>query len=295
MRPFEITILSGKGGTGKTTVAASFIYLASSHAVSADLDVDASNLHILLEPEEVKREPFHGLDEAVICPGKCVKCGACKDSCRFNAVDEEINIIREKCEGCGVCQIVCPYGAIQMAERVEGSVLVSNTDHGTFVHSELVPGGEGSGKLVSLIRERAKAIAESSDKPLIITDGPPGVGCPVISSLTGTDLALIVTEPSVSGLSDLKRILDLASHFDVLALIIINRFDIDTDLSSMIEDLAIERGAVVIGRIPFDEMVYETLKEGLPPISYAECRAGKEIRKIWKDISDHYINWPIPS
>ncbi len=290
IRPFEITILSGKGGTGKTTIAAAFIDLSSPKAIAVDLDVDASNLHLLMKLQLISSEPFFGLDEAVIDEKKCVRCGACVKVCRFNAIDDDINVIKEKCEGCGACEIACPHRAITMVKREEGTIVVSDTPIGKFVHSNLRPGGEGSGKLVNMLRSKAKELAVSFNKELIITDGPPGIGCPVISSLTGTDLSIIVTEPSVSGLSDLSRILELSYHFNIESLVIVNKFDIDTEITSKIEELVSEKGSRVIGKVPFDRTVYDTLQEGETIVACDGCAAGDVIREIWKDISDHYIN-----
>ncbi len=290
MRPFEITVLSGKGGTGKTTFCASFIALASPDAVSTDLDVDASNLPILLQTSEIDREPFSGMDLAVIDPEKCTECGICSSSCRFGAIDEEINVIKDRCEGCGVCTIVCPHEAVELVPRKDGDLLVSDTRFVTMVHSDLRPGGEGSGKLVSLIRRKARSMAEEEGKPLIISDGPPGLGCPVISSLTGSDLAVIVTEPSISGRTDLIRILDLCDHFKVQSAVIINKYDIDNAAAREMETIVTGSGSEVIGKVPFDMSVFDSLSEGKTVVEFDGCPISEKLIEIWDRIRDRYIN-----
>jgi MinD superfamily P-loop ATPase len=290
LRPFEITVLSGKGGTGKTTFCASFIALSHPDTVFTDLDVDASNLPILLQSSEIYREAFSGMDLAVIDHEKCTGCGTCRRSCRFGAIDEDIRIIKDRCEGCGVCRIVCPHEAVELIPRKDGDLLVSDTRFGTLVHSDLRPGGEGSGKLVSLIRRKARSLAEEEGKPLIISDGPPGLGCPVISSLTGSDLAVIVTEPSISGRTDLIRILDLCDHFNVQSAVIINKYDIDTNASRQMETIVTGSGSEVIGKVPFDMSVFDSLSEGKTIVEFDGCPISVKLIEIWDRIRDRYIN-----
>jgi MinD superfamily P-loop ATPase len=290
MIPFEITLLSGKGGTGKTTFSASFIALSHPAVLAADLDVDASNLPIILETVEIERESFSGMELAVIDSDSCTGCGKCLSVCRFDAIDHDLNIMEERCEGCGVCSLVCPVNAIELVRRKEGDLLVSETRFGTMVHSELRPGGEGSGKLVSLIRSKAREIASERSIPLIISDGPPGIGCPVISSLTGTDLAVVITEPSPSGMTDLIRILDLCSHFGIKTTVIVNRCDIDEEISQKIIELVKEKGSTVIGEIPFDMSVYDSLSRGRTLVECEESPVSTEVKSIWNRILDRYVN-----
>jgi len=221
----QLTIISGKGGTGKTSLTAAFASLAD--AVLADCDVDASDLHLILKPDIKKKEIFHGMELASVDKSRCIDCKKCYESCRFGAIDEDINIIKESCEGCGVCEYVCPTDAIKMVERDSGYSYISETRFGPMSHAMLMTAEEASGELVAVVRENAKKLAEKYEKELIIIDGPPGIGCPVISSITGVDLVLIVTEPTLSAIHDLERILEVANHFDVPAVEGRNKYDIN--------------------------------------------------------------------
>ena len=221
----QIVILSGKGGTGKTTVAASFAAL-SKNAVFADCDVDASNLHLLLNPEIIETIDFKGLELATIDSEKCIRCELCVENCRFDAI-KDFSIDPVHCEGCGVCEFVCPNDAIIMVERVCGHAYISNTRFGPMSHARLDPGMENSGKLVSLVRRNAKRLAENGGQDLILVDGPPGIGCPAIASLAEIDYGLLVIEPTLSGIHDLKRALLLLEHFSVEPLVCINKYDLN--------------------------------------------------------------------
>jgi len=223
----KMTILSGKGGTGKTTVTASFAAL-SENAVFADCDVDASNLHLLLRPEVKETIEFRGLNLAVIDPDRCTRCGLCEEKCRFNAIHGfEVDPIH--CEGCGVCVEVCPVGAIDFVERVCGHAYVSETRYGPMSHARLKPGMENSGKLVTLVRQNAKRLAEDGGHDMVLVDGPPGIGCPVIASLADTDKGLVVVEPTLSGIHDLKRALGLLDHFKIEPVICVNKHDLNSE------------------------------------------------------------------
>ncbi len=212
----QLTVISGKGGTGKTTLVAAFASLATG-AVLADCDVDAADLHLIMDPEVVEKSDFFGPRLAEIDPGKCTECGACRERCRFLAVDERFRVVQDRCEGCGVCALVCPAGAVRLVERRSGVALASKSRFGPMAHAELEPGGEASGKLVSAVLQNARELAEREGRRLILVDGPPGTGCPVIASLGGADLALLVTEPTPSGHHDLERVLGVCEHFRVSA------------------------------------------------------------------------------
>jgi len=225
----QLTVISGKGGTGKTSITAAFASIAK-NAVLADCDVDAADLHLILKPIIKKTTDFHGLNIAYIDKDRCIDCKKCYESCIFDAIDEEINFIRESCEGCSVCEYVCPADAITMKERDSGFAYISDTRFGPMAHAMLKTAEEASGKLVTMVRENAKKIAEEKNKNLIIIDGPPGIGCPVIASITGVDMVLIVTEPTLSAIHDLERILDVSHHFNIPAVVCINKCDVNNSI-----------------------------------------------------------------
>jgi MinD superfamily P-loop ATPase len=277
----QITVLSGKGGTGKTTLTAAFAVLAKD-AVVADCDVDAPDLHMLLHPEIIETQEFKGSKLAVIDGAKCVKCGLCREKCRFDAVMDGFTVDPLSCEGCGVCTIVCPADAVTLTERISGHAYISKTKHGFMAHAMLSPGEANSGKLVTLVRQNAKILAEKENSNLIIIDGPPGIGCPVIASITGVDAGLVVTEPTMSGIHDLKRALQLLKHFNVQPLVCVNMYDINKDNTKKIESFCIENGVEVVGRIPFNPKVTEAMVNGKTVMEYSpECDVAKEITAIW--------------
>jgi MinD superfamily P-loop ATPase len=274
--------LSGKGGTGKTTITASFAVLAK-NVVVADCDVDAPDLHMLLHPKVTKTQEFKGPKLAVIDESECTKCGSCLEKCRFDAITEDIKIDPISCEGCGVCIIVCPVKAITFTERISGHAYISKTKYGSMAHAMLSPGEANSGKLVTLVRQNAKILAEKQHSDLIIIDGAPGIGCPVIASVTGIDAGLIVTEPTMSGIHDLERALQLLKHFGVPPLVCVNMYDINTDNTDKIVSFCEEKSIKVVGKIPFNPMVTEAMINGKPIIEYApENSVTKEIGKMWK-------------
>lgn len=281
----QITIISGKGGTGKTTLTASFGFLARGRAVLADCDVDAANLHLILKPEVMETIPFRGSKLAVIDHGKCVGCGECYRRCRFDAIAEDIEVVPELCEGCGVCALVCPADAITLKERDTGEAYISNTRFGPMTHARLFTAEEASGKLVTLVRNQAKMLAEKGGKEFVLVDGPPGIGCPVISAISGVDLVVVVTEPTLSGIHDMERVLSVAEHFRIRSVLVINKFDLNEENTRAIEERAEERGAPVLGKIPYDVSVVRSMVEGKSVIEYSpESPVSAEIERVWKKI-----------
>ena len=273
----QIAILSGKGGTGKTTITASFAAL-SNNAVFADCDVEASNLHLLLNPRIEKTIDFKGMKLAVIDPDRCTQCGLCEEKCRFNAIHEfEVDPI--KCEGCGVCIKVCPSEAIEFIERICGQAYISRTFYGPMSHARLKPGMGNSGMLVSLVRQNAKNLAEEDGKDLVIVDGPPGIGCPVIASLSEIDRCLVVVEPTLSGIHDLKRALELLDHFGVEPLVCVNKHDLNDENTTAIEEFCDGRSIEVVGLVPFDPEVTKSMVAGHPVVEYAPDSPSSEAIK----------------
>ena len=257
----QIAVISGKGGTGKTSLVASLAALAKGRAVIADCDVDAPDLHLILRPEITEKRVFLGIKRAVIDPSKCTLCGSCEEHCRFGAVCASA-IDPLLCEGCGVCKLVCPAEAVSMVDRLSGYAYISQTRFGPLVHADLFPGEEASGKLVAMIREMAREIAASRKLELVLIDGSPGIGCPVIASLAGVDLALVVTEPTISGEHDLERILGVTEHFQTKAAVCINKYDLNPEAALHIEALCLERSVMVAGRLPYHPSVVEAMVLG---------------------------------
>ena len=282
----QMTILSGKGGTGKTIVTASFAAL-SSNAVFADCDVDASNLHLLLQPEVQEILEFKGLNVAVIDPEKCTQCGLCEEKCRFNAIhDFEVDPIH--CEGCKVCVHVCPVNAIAFVDRICGYAYISKTKYGPMSHARLTPGMENSGKLVSLVRQNARKLAEEGKHDFVIVDGPPGIGCPVIASLADINNGLVVVEPTLSGIHDLKRALDLLYHFKIEPIGCVNKYDLNEENTRAIEAFCAKSGIKVVGLVPFDPVVTESIVAGQPVVEYSpESPASKAITDMWGRVKLH--------
>jgi MinD superfamily P-loop ATPase len=280
----QIVVISGKGGTGKTVMSACFAGLAR-NAVLADVDVDASNLHLLLRPEVQERHIFRSGLKARIDAKKCTACGICLPLCRFNALseDKEGKAVVESlsCEGCGLCYHVCPEKAIEMETQVAGEWYISRTKYGPFVHARLGIAEENSGKLVTEVRKKARQLAETEGRNLVIMDGAPGIGCPVIASLTGTDLALIVTEPTPSGRHDMERIVALARHFKIRAACCINKFDLNPENSADIERWCREESIPVVGKIPFDAAVPESVVRGIPYVEYSSNSSADDVRRMW--------------
>jgi MinD superfamily P-loop ATPase len=281
----QLTILSGKGGTGKTTLTASFAALAK-NVVIADCDVDAPDLHLLLHPEVIETQEFSGSKIAIIDREKCLECSICRQKCRFDAITENLQIDPVACEGCGVCTAACPVGAVSLSERNSGYAYISKTKYGFMSHALLNPSEGNSGKLVTLVRQNAKILAKRENSNLIIIDGPPGIGCPVIASVTGVNVGLVVTEPTMSGIHDLKRALQLIQHFDVTPYVCINMYDININNTEKIKSFCREHSVEVIGRISFDAAVTEAMVNGKTIVEYMpEGVVAKEIKNVWKKIS----------
>lgn len=283
----EVVILSGKGGTGKTSVTASFAALAK-NIVVVDCDVDAADLHLVLEPHASESHDFWGGRIAVIDQEKCTACGSCADACRFDAISSEdgrYSVNGLECEGCGVCDLICPADAIKLQDTISGQWFLSETRFGVMVHARLGAGGENSGKLVTLIRKRAREIAESVGTQLVLTDGPPGIGCPVIASLADANHVLIITEPTVSGIHDLQRVAQLTSHFKVAASIIINKSDINESKAAEIDEYASKHNIEVLGRIPYDPIVTAAQLEAKSIIEYSSGEISDTLREIWDKVS----------
>ena len=285
----EIVIISGKGGTGKTTITAAFAFLADNH-VLVDCDVDAADLHILAHPEIRRNEEFQGGAKAVIDPDKCTQCGACREACRYDAISEEYRVNPISCEGCSVCFHVCPEGAVTMEDQICGAWFISDSRLGPMVHAELFPGEENSGKLVAVVRNQAKALAEKESKSLIIADGAPGVGCPVISSVTGADHVIVVTEPTLSGLHDMQRVVELVRGFNIPVSAIINKWDINPDMASDIEEHCKESGVPLLGRIPYDSDVIKAMVGRSTILEDGDNSAGKPLKEIWSLIESQILS-----
>ena len=277
----ELVVLSGKGGTGKTTIVGSFAALAK-NKVLTDCDVDAADLHLLLQPKIVSTNEFWGGKTAVIDTNRCTRCGLCIDICRFGAISGEYEVDPIPCEGCGFCCNVCPSDAIEMKDNLAGQWFISDTKYGLLVHARLGIAQENSGKLVATVRQKARELAQDKKIDLIISDGPPGIGCPVISSLSGSTLALLVTEPTLSGMHDLERVIGTCQHFGVPAAVCINKYDINEENTREIENNCERLGAKVISKIPFDNVVTEALVHGVPVVEYSKGKVSKEITKLWK-------------
>ena len=335
----ELVIISGKGGTGKTSIMASFASLAGS-AVLADCDVDAADLHLILDPKIVRQESFSGGKQAWIDPDRCIGCGKCAELCRFGAVllespqefrtlgsdvssacrscsygkrpcsgktsseiqamirashgtaELQLMIDPVACEGCGVCAWFCPADAIEFAPAVNGEWYVSDTRHGPMVHAKLGAGEANSGKLVSLVRSEAKKIAEDRGLDLVLIDGSPGIGCPVIASMAGADSVLIVTEPTLSGLHDLQRAMSLTRHFNIRSLVCINKWDLNETMASAIEQWAQTEGVIVAGRVRYDPAVTQAQIEQKSIVEHGADGVAADVRHLWEAVSHHVTAEP---
>ncbi|MDD5775468.1 MAG: P-loop NTPase [Candidatus Omnitrophica bacterium] len=280
----QILVISGKGGTGKTVVTGSFAALAKNKAM-VDCDVDAADLHLLLHPAVKERHEFKAGQTAVTDKKKCKECGECAKVCRYGAIKPDFTIESFSCEGCGLCSRVCPHQAIRMKENISGEWFVSDTKYGPFMHAKLGIAEENSGKLVSKIRQVAKELAEKQARDYVIIDGPPGIGCPVIASLSGVDCALIVTEPTLSGLHDAQRVMQVAAHFKIPVKLAVNKYDLNPAMTAKIEKFCQEQNVPVVGRIPFDKAVVKALVEGKTIVEYSQSAAADEIANIWKELA----------
>jgi len=279
----QLTIISGKGGTGKTSITAAFASLTK-NAVFADCDVDAADLHLILKPKIRKTMVFHGLKIPEIDKNKCIDCKKCYESCEFNAINKDIDLIKESCEGCGVCEYICPADAIKMADRTSGFAYVSETRFGPMAHAVLETAEEASGKLVTLVRENAKKLSEEKGKNLIVIDGPPGIGCPVISSITGVDLVLIITEPTLSAIHDLERIYDVTCHFKIPAMVCINKYDINLDNTKKMEEYCNKNKIPLVGKIPYDNTMTRAMVNEKTVIEFSNGILSNKITEMWNHI-----------
>ena len=279
----QIVVISGKGGTGKTILAASFAALAK-NKIMVDCDVDAADLHLLLHPAIKERHEFRSGKTAKLDKKICTQCGKCVVLCRFDAIKDDLTIDPISCEGCGLCSLVCPVSAITMEENIAGEWFISDTKYGPFVHAKLGIAEDNSGKLVAKIRQVAREIAEKESLDYVIIDGPPGIGCPVIASLSGVDCALVVTEPTLSGLHDAKRVIEVAEHFKIPVKMVVNKYDLNNDMTCDIESFCNSKGIAVIGKIGFDKAVVQSMVAGKTIIEYCDGALKEEIVKIWKEL-----------
>jgi MinD superfamily P-loop ATPase len=284
----ELVIISGKGGTGKTTLTASFAYLAR-NKVLADCDVDAADLHILVHPQTVHEEEFRAGVKARIMPEKCSECGTCREVCRFGAISEGLVVNPFVCEGCGVCFHVCPEKAVVLEEGLNGRWFISQTRFGPMVHAALLPGEENSGKLVALVRNQARVLARKKTASLILLDGAPGIGCPVISSITGADHILIITEPSLSGVHDMERAVQLVRGFGIPLSVVINKEDLNPEIMPRVEEYCRKAEIPVLGRIPYDTEVIRAMVRKQSVVENGHSLAAAAIREIWAKLEPRLL------
>lgn len=286
----QIVVISGKGGTGKTVITAAFAALAQ-NKVMADCDVDAADLHLLLNPDIKERHEFKSGKTAIIDQEKCTKCGNCFEICRFEAIEKRATSDKQQvtryivdpisCEGCAFCSHICPTDSIKMEENTAGGWFISDTRFGPMVHAKLGIAEENSGKLVTLVRKKAKELAEKNNSGLVIIDGAPGIGCPVIASISGVDCALVVTEPTLSGLHDADRVIRVARHFSILTKLIINKHDINPDMTKEIEGYCKDNDIEVLGKIAFDRAIVDAMVNARTIMEHPDGKAKKEIATIW--------------
>ena len=279
----QIVVISGKGGTGKTVLTASLASL-SRNKVMVDCDVDAADLHLLLKPEIKERHEFRSGVTARIDKDMCQECGECLSVCRFEAINEDFTVDPVSCEGCAICSLVCPEGAIIMEDNVSGEWYLSETKYGPLVHAKLGIAEENSGKLVAKVREIAKDIAEKERMDYVIIDGPPGIGCPVIAALSGVDLALIVTEPTLSGMHDMERVAQVSKHFGVSTKVVINKYDLNPKNCETIRQICEQSEIEVIALLPFSREVSESIVQGIPLVEFSRNGIAGDIALLWERI-----------
>ena len=286
--PKQVVILSGKGGTGKTSVTAALAHLAAQEMVIslADADVDAANLELVLHPTHVEAHDFTGGSVAHIDAEKCISCGNCHTACRFEAIlpGDVYRVDPIACEGCAACSYRCPVDAITMQPAADGQWFFSETPYGPLYHAQLFAGGENSGKLVTLVKQQARLRALDDDRPLVLVDGPPGIGCPVISAAAGATLAVLVTEPTHAGIHDLKRVYDLTQHFNVPALVLVNKADLSPARATEIETFCESHDLPLIARLPYDTTVTEAMVQGLPITAYTTAPISEALKEVWETL-----------
>lgn len=283
----QITLISGKGGTGKTVISGCFAALAE-NKIMADCDVDAADLHLLLHPRIKEKHEFRAGSKAILDEEECTLCGRCIQVCRFSAIyetEDRIVIDPVACEGCGVCALDCPVEAIRMEENMSGEWYISDTRYGPLVHAKLGIAEENTGKLVTLVRQNARTMAQKNGLNLVVIDGPPGIGCPVIASITGVDLVVVVTEPTLSAISDLDRVLSLTQHFGIETVILINKHDINYENTEKIEGFCQKKNIEIVSKIPFDNSFTQAMVQGKTIIEYDNSGTTQEIKKAWEKIS----------
>ena len=286
----QIVILSGKGGTGKTTVAASLADLASQEMsiVLVDADVDAANLELVLNPEKQETHEFKGGQVAIIDAETCISCGRCAEVCRFDAVipGAPYRVAPLACEGCASCFYQCPVEAIRMEEQHAGVWFRSKTRFGPLFHAHLFAGQENSGKLVTMVKQQGRLLALDTDAELLLVDGPPGIGCPVISASAGADMALLVVEPTVSGVHDLERVLATTKHFGVPAMVAVNKADLNVENTERVAAFCAERDIPMVGRLPYDTIVTEAMVAGQPVTAVDDAPISQALREMWAQIKE---------
>ncbi|HIE50207.1 MAG TPA: (4Fe-4S)-binding protein [Armatimonadetes bacterium] len=281
----ELVVLSGKGGTGKTTLAASFAALGQGQ-VLADCDVDAPDLWLVLQPKIQRKGDFVGARVAQIDPERCQQCGNCQEVCHFEAVTELFTIDPLACEGCGTCALACPVEAITLLEVLTGRWFVGETPYGPMVYARLGAGQENSGKLVTLVRQQAREVAQEKGLDFVLIDGPPGIGCPVIASVSGVNAALVVTEPTLSGQHDLERVVAVCHHFGVHPLICVNKFDLNPTVTEEITVYCRKNGLEMVGQVPFDPTAVEAVVKAVPLVEYDRGEAASAIVALWERIKE---------
>ncbi len=282
-KPKQLTVVSGKGGTGKTTCLASFVSLAQDKVI-ADCDVDAANLYLLMHPEIGEQGEFYGAKVAIRDEDKCTKCGACEEACRFDAITvDEVDELA--CEGCGLCTLVCPSDALVLEPIVCGKWYTGDSKYGPMAHARLLPAAESSGRLVTLVRQKAEDLAFERELPLILIDGPPGLGCTTTAALADVDMALVVTEPSLSGMHDMSRQVDMINHFGLPAAVLINKWDINPENTQALREYCAQQQLPLIAEIPYDTTVTDALAEETPLVEYNDGPAAQAIRGAWEQLA----------